>query len=247
MVLCTPEICPEMIQDDVINSLRMRGYAFLPSLPYPELDILNAYFLACPVFVDAHVPQTARNRGDHSTYWRDRIRSECCCVHTDDAIKAPYLFEMALSLTDIVAEYLRVEVPVLYSANAFWTRPGTKPSRPDIHELHTDQDDVRFLAMFTMLTRTTVEEGAQELEGPDGVIRSLSGEAGTVFLADTSRRHRGLKPKHGERGIHWFRWGVSEFPPANRWDKIQPIGRGALGGRYPDNVRLRQSIRLLVH
>lgn len=230
----------------VLESLRAFGFAFLPPLSPDETDILNSYFLACPVFTDAHVPQTARNRGDHSTYWRDKARAECCCVHTDDAIRAPYLFERALAVTELVANYLQVATPVLYSANAFWTRPGPKPSRPDIQEFHTDQDDVRFVAMFTMLTRTTKDEGAQELEGPDGMVHSIYGEAGTVFLANTSRRHRGLKPSHGERGIHWFRWGVSEFPPANRWDKIQPIKRETLGRRYPNDIKLRQSIRLLV-
>lgn len=230
----------------ILRSLRTVGYAFLSSLLPTEVDILNSYFLACPVFVDAHVPQTARNRGDYSAHWRDKINVECCCVHTDDAIRAPYLFERALALTDLAAEYLSVSVPVLYSANAFWTRPDPKPSRPDIQELHTDQDDVRFLAMFTMLTRTTKDEGAQELEGPDGVVRSISGEAGTMFLADTSRRHRGLKPRYCERGIHWFRWGVSEYPPANRWDKIEPINHKVLGRRYPSDPKLQRSVRLLV-
>lgn len=217
----------------------------LPPLSAAEVGVINSYFLAIPVYADAHVPQTARNRDDHKRHWRDRSHFACCCVHTDAAICVPYLFERALELTDLVSEYLGVDIPVLYSANAFWTR-SHGPSRPDIQEFHRDQDDARFVALFTMLTGTTERDGAQELEGPDGVVRSIHGSAGTTFLADTSRPHRGLKPTHGERGIHWFRWGVSERPPANQWDQIQPVGRDSLGDRYPVDHRLQRSIRLLV-
>jgi len=57
--------------------------------------------------------------------------------------------------------------------------------------------------------------------------------------------HRGRKPVSGERGLMWFRWGVSERPPANLWDKNEPIPAAALGSRYPAEARLQASIRLI--
>lgn len=230
----------------LVSLLHQVGCAFVYPLDCRQVREINDYFQAKPIYPDAHVPQTARNAGRTTVDRSHAPDTECFCVHTDDAIRAPFLLERALELTDVAAGYLGVDPPVLYSANAFWTRPGPNPTRPDIQEFHRDYDDVRFLALFVLLTDTDKEEGAQELEGPDGVVRQIHGPAGTCFLADTSRRHRGLKPRHRERGIVWFRWGISEYPPANRWDHIEPVCREQLGDRYPVDPRLQRSVRLLV-
>lgn len=234
----------------VLAALRTTGFAVLS--PLDGIEETNAFLLSRPVYVDAHVPQTARNRprlSDDTTRFERRLaeNSECVCVHTDDAILAPNIFERALAMTDVAAAYLDCEPPVAYSANAFWTRPGPAPLRDDIQAFHVDRDDVRFLAMFVYLTDVlAAEDGPQDLEGPDGVVRTIFGPAGTVFLADTSRSHRGRKPLQAERGLAWWRWGVSERPEANRWDKIEPVAAARLAGRYPEDLRLRESIRLLV-
>ncbi len=234
----------------VLDDLQTKGFAMLPRIPAHDFADALSFLLAQQVYVDAHVPQTARNRGTDVRYVRGFAAaeaSECVCVHTDAAIMAPWLMEYALALTDEVAAYLDCEPPVAYSANAFWTRPGPSPTRGDIQEFHTDKDDVRFLAMFVYLTDVLHDaDGPQDLYGPDGVCRTITGPAGTVFLADTSREHRGRKPLHHERGLYWWRWGVSERPEANQWDKIEPVSAARLPGRYPDDLRLRESIRLLV-
>lgn len=229
---------------ELVDQLRATGFAFVEPLNPKQVTHINLYFSTCPVYRDSHVPQTARNRGEERKF--DYGDSECFCVHTEHAILAPYLFEKALSLTDVAAEYLGVDPPVMYSANAFWTRPGPLPSRPDIQELHVDQDDTRFLALFVMLTDTATNEGPMDLQGPDGKLRTIFGPAGTCYLADTSRPHRGRKPIHYRRGVVWYRWGVSEYPPANRWDKIEPISHELMGARYPQDERLQRSVRLLV-
>lgn len=230
----------------VLAALRTTGFAVLS--PLDGIEETNAFLLSRQVYVDAHVPQTARNRGyDTRVPRRLAMTSECVCVHTDDAILAPNIFERALAMTDVAAAYLDCEPPVAYSANAFWTRPGPLAERADIQSFHVDRDDVRFLAMFVYLTDVlAAEDGPQDLEGPDGVVRTIFGPAGTVFLADTSRSHRGRKPLQAERGLAWWRWGVSERPEANRWDKIEPVAASRLAGRYPEDLRLRESIRLLV-
>lgn len=232
------------MDQDVAHELRQFGFAYLNPLLPSEVASINRYFDTCDVYYDAHVPQTARNAGRMAAP-RDLYHGECYCVHTSDAILAPLLWERALGVTRITAEYLNVECPTLYSANAFWTVAGSGPIRPDIQAFHRDYDDARFVAMFTLLTDTYINNGQQELEGPDGVVREIYGRAGTIFMADTSRSHRGLKPTRGQRGIHWFRWGISERPEANRWDRIEPVAAARLGHRYPESVYLRQSVRLL--
>ena len=229
--------------------LKTQGFSLLPSFDFVQTKQIELHFYSFPVHRDAHVPQTARNRNDPQPIPRELCRdSECVCVPTFAAITAPHIFERALSLTDVAASYLECDPPVMYSANAFWTRPGPAGTRPDIQEMHRDLDDTRFLAMFVFLTDVADDgDGPQDLTGPDGVVRTIRGFAGTCFLADTSRDHRGRKPWQRERGLAWVRWGVSPRPPANEWDKIEPIPAAALGpGRYPSDPRLRESIKLLV-
>ncbi len=236
-----------MTDPNTLIRLREHGYVVLPALRFSELAELNAFLLSRPVFADAHVPQTARNRGAGAVPRAEAAASECVCVHTDDAILAPHLIERALAMTPVASEYLGCDPAVSYSANVFWTRPGPAGERPDIQAFHRDEDDVRFLAMFVYLTNIlTAADGPQDLYGPDDVCRTIYGPAGTVFLADTSRLHRGRKPTERERGLAWWRWGVSERPPAGVWDKIEPVPSAALAGRYPADAKLRESIKLLV-
>lgn len=230
---------------EVLIDLAVTGYSEIYSIRRDWVQETNNWLLSRPVYRDAHVPQTARNR-DEDTVSRDEAR-ECdrLCVHTHDAVLAPHLWELALSLTDVVASYLGRDPPVCYSANVFWTRPGTE-AYPDIQEFHQDHDDEKFLGLFVYLTDVLERaDGPHEIRGPDGVEREIYGPAGTAFLADTSWPHRGFKPTCGERGLAWFRWGVSERPVANEWDKIEPVDASLLGSRYPDDLRLRESVRLL--
>lgn len=226
--------------------LRTAGVVVVGCLPARHVEEVNDFLLSRPVYADAHVPQTARARGERTTARALVPSSECLCVHTDDALLAPHLLEFAVAMTDVAAAYLEVE-PVLYSANAFWTRPGRVPPRGDIQEFHRDADDVRFLAMFTYLTDVRCEaDGPHQMRGPDGETRTVLGPAGTVFLADTSHEHRGLKPRTRERGIHWLRWGVSEVPEAYRWDGLAAIPASCAGSRYPVDPRSRSLLRLLL-
>lgn len=231
---------------EYVLALRENGVVKVPGLNDRQLCDVRDHFAACSVYKDAHVPQTARNRSDFMVAREDARDCECLCVHTDEAILAPHLFELALSYTDVAAEYLQRDPPVLYSTNAFWTRPGTEPLRADIQAYHRDQDDTRFLALFVYLTDILNEfDGPHDIQGPKGV-KTIYGPAGTAFLADTSHLHRGRKPRFSERGLLWWRWGVSDKPPAGQWDHIEPISRSRMGSRYPTDPRLQESVRLLV-
>ena len=230
---------------NIVAELMAHGVAVIDPLTPDQIAETNAWFLSRPVFPDAHVPQTARNENRGMTDRANAAASEYVCVHTDDAILAPHLLERGLSVIDIAAEYLDRDPPVAYSMNAFWCRPGPTV-RTDIQAFHRDTDDERFLALFFYLTDVLEpDDGAHYLEGPDGVVRPVFGPAGTTFLADTSNPHMGRKPTKRERGIAWFRFGISDHPPAGVWDKIEPIDAGLLGSRYPEDARLREAIKLL--
>lgn len=231
---------------EVLKSLEETGICVMR--PIQQIDETIAWFDAQPIHVDAHVPQTARNEGRPEPVARETAPpTECFCVPTAAAITAPHLIERAMAYTYTAGAFLQKDPPVCYSANAFWTRAGSAPERPDIQGFHRDMDDERFLAMFVYLTDVMDDsQGPHLLEGPDGVVRPVYGPRGTVFLANTMLPHLGRKPKVAHRGIAWFRWGVSDRPPANQWDKVEPVPSSALGNRYPTDLWLRETMRLLV-
>jgi hypothetical protein len=232
-----------------LDDLRTQGFTVLEPLSPAQIAETNDYLLGQTVYLDAHVPQTARNRDGRDVLWprQEVAHSECVCVTTATAIMAPHLFERGIRATDVAGAYLDRNPPIAYSMNAFYTRPGTAAVRKDIQDFHRDADDVRFLAMFVYLNDVLNDDaGPHDLIGPDGVSRTVVGPAGTVFLADTSLPHRGRKPTSGERGMAWYRYGVSDRPAANVWDKIEPVRAEAMLGRLPPDGPLRDSIRLLV-
>lgn len=231
----------------IVAALCRAGVCAVGRLPPEAIAEAAAYLADRPIYRNAHVPQTARNRGEaEPDFHPPSSARECYCVHTDDAVLAPHLLEAGLSLIDVASEYLGAEAYV-YSANAFWTLPGAEPERGDIQEFHIDADDERFLALFTYLTDVLrPDDGAHQLRGPDGVVRTIIGTAGTAFLADTRNEHRGLKPRRRERGIHWLRFSANPTPPAYVWDGLSPMPCERLGDRYPSDPRLRRSLLPLV-
>lgn len=227
-----------------VADLRATGLYFADRFKPKQVRSINRHLQGFSVYPDAHIPETARREG-RGRVPRTETKSPCVCVELADALTAPFLFERALELTEIARAFLKCS-PVAYSVNAFWTRPG--PVRPDIQEKHCDKDDPNgFLVMFVYLTDVlNRENGPHEIEGPDGTSRAVYGPAGTVFLANTSLPHRGIQPSAGERGIAWWRWGASARPPANVWDKNEPVPSAAMGARYPRDPGLREVVRLLV-
>jgi hypothetical protein len=245
-----------MDHEAILSSLRETGIAALMPLDGDEMDRVHRWFDSKPVYVDAHMPHTAINRGEQvfDRFARRVALSECICAPMPVTIRAPYIFERGLAIRSVAAAYLKTDRPLAYSMNAFWTKPGTAALRGDIQSFHRDLDDPKgFLAMFVYLTDVTDDDdGPHELRGPDGLPRRVYGRAGTIFLADTSHEHRGLKPVRRTRGLAWFRWGVSDPPDSYVWDKNEPINAREIGAgsfpvsRYPEDPVLRESIKLLV-
>ena len=232
----------------VEHSLRTTAYAILDPLTDAERDEVLGYLLSRPVFPGSHIRVAAqKNSGILNAVSRETVpNSDAICISLHDAILTPVILEKALALTDFVSNYLGRDPALSYSANAFYTRPVQGPTRPDIQEFHDDRDDERFLAMFVYLTDVlNDEQGPHDIIGPDGQMRTIYGPAGTVFLAQTSHKHRGRRPLHSERGIAWWRWGISDPPESYRWDDNHAIPAAELGDRYPSDPRLRESLRLL--
>lgn len=220
----------------VAGTFHQRGFAFVsdPLLPQ-EVDETLDYLKACPVYPGRHVRQGAE--GPRSWNWCEGL--PVLCWHHGDALAAPHLLPMALSHTDEAAEILGVETPLLYSVNVFCTRPGG-PLRPDIQDWHRDADDTRFVPLFVALT----DGLEQEVRGEFGVS-SIKAKAGEAFFSNTMLEHRGLVPDR-ERIIFWARWGVSDPPASYGWDQLHPVPASDIRGNYPDDPRLRESLKLLV-
>lgn len=228
-----------------LAELRRDGYSKLPMLTNRQVYEIGQWLKKRPVYPDCHVRKSAGPAGT----WEQYKDKEVVCFHHHDVIRAPHVLEYALQLTDIAAQFLGKEPPVLYSFNCFYTRPGSHV-RPDIQLFHQDSDDSKFLPLFILLTDVLkVEDGAQEIQFECKPTAQIMGQAGTAFFSDTSHPHRGLKPLTYERGIIWVRWGVTEKPDhkhAYVWDELKPLKKYKLGDRYPSDPRLQQSIRLMV-
>lgn len=233
----------------ILDELRATGVAKVGAMSPGDVAEANAWLCSRPVYADFHVPVHAKLK-HLAPVPRAYARSvcECFCVSNTDALKTPHAFEWAVNRAAPVVRAFLEREPVMYSANAFWTRPGSAPPRWDTQEFHVDQDDLRFIPMFVYLTDVLEEQdGPQELVGPDAQKRQVYGHAGTVFLANTMLPHRGLKPARGERGLLWVRFGISERPPANVWDQIEPIPIDEFGAeRYPADAAQREMVKLLV-
>lgn len=238
----TEEVRRPDLRAALVSSFRDTGYRYIGDLTERQLAETWAFLKSREVFNGRHVVQ-ADTTGFSS--WEDAAAANVICWRMGDAVLAPHLLEFALAWTDFAAEYLGVATPLLYSMNVFTTRPG-EIVRPDIQDWHKDSDDVRFMPMFFYLSDVG-DDGAQELRNDAGeIIAHITGPAGTVFLSDTMRDHRGLKPQNAERTIAWARWGVSDPPPSYVWDRLESIDKALLGDRYPTDARLQESIKLIV-
>ena len=116
----------------------------------------------------------------------------------DQSLRAPHLLELALNeeLLNLCEHYLGC-LPTLYSVHAWWT--FAQSSEPGgTHSYHRDQDDHRFLSLFTYLTDV----------GPnDGPIDFLCGTHQPQQVDDRIAEYRRAHPQAPEVDANHF------FPP----------------------------------
>lgn len=239
---------PERLTRADLDNLRRDGLLLLEPVDWAESYI--AYMQDQPVY-----PGHVKVYGDKVA--RPRQTMEVCSHDMSAVLKAPHFFSYALSLTDFVSAYLD-EPTLMYSVNAFWTKPGHEPPAPAIQKWHRDGDDRKFIALFMYGSHIREEEDGPHLfvlrSQNDPVIAgaqytgsgvAVYGPPGTMFLADTRAWHMGIKPLRGERLITWCRWGVSDPPNSYVTDQLAPVPRAEVPA-YPHNdARLQGFVRLV--
>ncbi len=239
------------VSEGIVNEVRREGIAVLPwAMPSPHVDAFNSY-LAVKEIWEGHVrSKSGGRRGDPSS-------SASTSWSMDDVVLAPHFLEFALDLFPVVQELLSGRA-LLYSLNVFTTYPRSGPTIFDVQEFHRDFDDSDFVGLFILCSDVPcIEEGAHQFvkgsqsddqqRGLDGrEVYSVTGKAGTAFLAVTRGLHRGVRPLSRPRTLAWARWGVSDPPAAYGWDGLSPVSSTLLGTRYPSDPDMRRSLRLVI-
>lgn len=225
-----------------LEYLRRSRCASVPGLSNRQAIKARAHLRSCSVYPGCHVPPYD---GRVASNFVSEFDTELLSHNLTDVLRAPHLVACALRHHSLAAAYLETDQPTFYSANVFWTRPGST-FRPDLNGFHQDPDDVRFIVLFIYLTDVLdMIDGPHTLQSPDGGEHMFFGPAGAAFLSDTSNPHRGVKPLRGERGIFWARWGISPVPTAYVNDHTKPIPRSFLGelDYNPTDSRLHMLIK----
>jgi hypothetical protein len=235
----------------VVDALRLNGIAPVYSpIDRGQAREIADYLRASPCYV-GHV----KVYGDGIARSFDDIAAmtDVWCHDMETIVRAPYVWDLMISLLPTAARYLDTITPRLYSMNAFWTRPSDEPVRVDLQSWHRDKDDSRFLALFIYGTDVLNKYDGPHMfkEGThvgtdDGTPRPIYGPAGTAFLADTRGLHMGMKPiNRAPRLLVWARWGVSERPWSYDQDQLSPVDAALLGDRYPVDSATRDLVRLV--
>lgn len=230
--------------DRILHGLLNCGYMLLPPMTESQVVDIRLFLRTRNVYPGCHVRKSAGPPGS----WDANKGATVVCWHHHDVLRCPHILEFALRHINVAAAFLGKEPPMLYSVNAFVTRPSER-TRPDIQDWHRDSDDKKFLPLFIFGSDVNApEDGAQEIQFK-GSTHQITGRRGTAFFSDTSQVHRGLKPKTDERWIIWARYGVTETPTPEHayvWDGLTPLPKAELGKRYPTDARLQNAIRLMV-
>jgi hypothetical protein len=189
----------------IIDTLRTDGICVLPDIiPRQHVDEFVAFLRDKPEYI-GQVESGSRpaTPDDPITCWRQ-----------DDVMQAPHFRELAIRYEPLIEEYLG-GAPVLYSINAFTTRPAQSDN--NIQEFHRDHDAPKFVGLFMLCTDVlTMEDGGHEYirkshedrsmpAGASSWLLGVCGPAGTLFFADTRGFHSGRIPSK-PRTMAWARW-----------------------------------------
>lgn len=118
--------------------------------------------------------------------------------------------------------------------------------------MHRDYDDFKFVSLITYLTDVGPENGphvfwpgTHKMDDVGNIQPlTLTGIAGTSFMADTYAFHQGLPLQQGRRLAFWARYGLYK-----NWiydnDKAGRVPRSLVNGRIEWDDRNRYITRLL--
>lgn len=208
-----------------LSELQRKSWLRLP-LRYPNPEGAREWLRAQPALAGANF--------DEGGAPVELGKTPFACYHPHQILRMPDALNTFNSpaLLDLVGLFLRC-APVLYSLNAWWSFPG-EPNMVNVQYFHRDTDDTRpFIALFAYLTDVSMEDGPHQIvEGSHDRARfpaetftasmgtdysakmerryrpaSITGPAGTMFLANTLAIHRGLVPTRSPRLMLWARYG----------------------------------------
>jgi hypothetical protein len=161
----------------LLDQLRGKGFTKLPTtLSGQEIREIRAYFEANPVHKGPHIYSF-----DGRPKRMDEARRDFSMAgyRFDQVVRAPHLVDTFNDpqLIDFIEAYFGC-VPTLYSMNAWWSFPATRPELIHSQHFHRDIDDWRFVTLFLYLTDVDLIGGPhQVIEGSqtlDGVTRLAS-------------------------------------------------------------------------
>lgn len=258
----TAILTPALWKQIALDVLKRDGICKMPPLSSEQNSAILKSLLYKPVF-NAHV--VAKSTDGSIILNRALIDGKwpMMCHKMEDIVAAPWFFEVALSMYDLVHNYFG-EKPYLYSMNCFWTQPAEGPEYyADTHWWHRDGDDRKQFTMFLYgMDVLNTGDGAhmyqkgthlipdhalgRDYQKPDiEKLEVILGPAGSLFLSDTGGLHMGLRPKK-PRMLAWARWGVSNPPWIYSHDRLSPVSRDILGDRYPKTPELQEAVHLVV-
>ena len=222
----------------IVLDLTRDGIVIAPvKMPQETLDPIIDHISAQPVY-DSYL--WSKSSKQPHPFESDL---ETCCTTFETVLTAPGFLAFVDQFTPLASAYFQ-EPALLYSVNAFWTKPGLAPPHPFYQEVHRDMDDRKFLVLFIYGSDVVEPSDGPHMYSP-GSHRGNGaqpvqafGKAGTLIFADTYGLHMGLKPERGRRLIFWARWGVSEPPKAYIEDQIYPVDRSMVPHPYADHLRL---------
>ncbi len=256
-----------------LDMLNHNGTTMIPSLPKEHVDSMLNYW-ADKLVYNAHVSMHSTEPPVTFAEALKQNRWQCFSLEMKDVVSAPYFFEIALGVMDLVFNYFG-EMPKLYSMNVFWTQPASGPQYADTHAWHRDGDDRKQLAMFLYGTPVIQRENGAHLyqkgthilppgpgvnerqlladqrlgrdpnNCPPETLVTILGDTGTMFLSDPNGLHMGLRPNQ-LRMLAWARFGVSEPTASYVWDHMSPVSKSVLVDRYPTDPSLQEAIRMVV-
>lgn len=239
--------------EGIVARLDAEGYAILDRrLPAETCDALMSLALTTPCR-----PMGARGDVLYSEADAVALRYDFA---EQDILANPVAARLAFDGTfaGIAEAYFRCR-PIYDFAAMWWTtRFGAKDFSKAAQEFHFDMDRLNFLKFFVYLTDvdpqsgphvfvagshkykprslrdpTRYDDGEVGSGYPPGAVRSICGERGTIFIADTSGIHKGMPVVSGHRLVFQVEFATGLFGQSYPRPKVRAAALAEAGIPIP--------------
>ncbi|HTR84265.1 MAG TPA: hypothetical protein VMI56_07280 [Reyranella sp.] len=153
----------------LLPELQANGFAKLP-VGLPNAAEVRSFLEMHPVYRGPN----SDNGGDAMSLETARQSHQMACYRPEVVLRAPGLIDRFNdpSLLALIEDYLGC-VPTLYSLNSWWSFPAARPSMPNVQFFHRDNDDWRFVVVFTYLTDVDGESGPHQIVAGSHTVEGL--------------------------------------------------------------------------